>query len=342
MRPSLIRNILSKKSISNQLVSNHIFSLGKQVILSGKFLNFCLAIFTLWLFFPPVASDVSASADNREQFVVPENIGEVIYRVNTEQANQIYIVAQSHRSSFVGRSNVITEQVQAEIFRIGEWLIRNRDVELLLPEGYFRGPSVKDVSPAEPLLVEAELSSRIQTLDDQTLISTLADSSRFVNAGMLLHTYMGIKLQQVEDKELYLRAKNLLGQLMQLPESDDDLILNTLDYQQKKRSAVILKNIPQILEEEYNNRSISNKNVMLAIGLVHVDEMIDFITNSKIEINALAFSDENCDCDRYVESLNYLTEHFGITVILPRSLANQQDILRMAGVWRKDSLSVSD
>jgi hypothetical protein len=314
------------------LASDCMFSTDKHVFAVIKRLCFCLAFLFCCPLVISVASAVSADVEDSKQPVVPVHLGQEIYRINSELPNQIYIVAQSHRGSLSGRSGILTEQIQAEVFRLGEWLILNRQVELLLPEGFFRRSSGKSIKPAVSSPVTRGVSSNLQTLDDQTLVATLADTSRFVNADILLHNYMDIKVQQVEDKGLYLSVRDLLGRLMRCSEAEEDLVLNMLDYQQRKRSAIILQNIARILEEEYNNQAISHKNAIVSIGLAHVDEIIDFIEAGRIEISELPSADENCDCGQYSRSLLSLKEQYGITVILPRTLADQPDILRLAGV----------
>ena len=69
---------------------------------------------------------------------MPAEYGDVVYQLNPEKPDQVFIIGISHRDSLTLANDANTSNVQAEVYRIGEWCIRNEGVELLLPEGFFR------------------------------------------------------------------------------------------------------------------------------------------------------------------------------------------------------------
>ncbi|MGZ3526022.1 MAG: hypothetical protein ACXU9L_14630, partial [Thermodesulfobacteriota bacterium] len=75
--------------------------------------------------------------------VVPSQYGDVIYRINEESPNQIFIIGLSHRDSLTCLNGDLTSRVQSEVFKIGDWLIHDQELGLLLPEGFFKSASTK-------------------------------------------------------------------------------------------------------------------------------------------------------------------------------------------------------
>ncbi len=74
-----------------------------------------------------------------------KDYGEVIYQSNGETYNQIYIIGLEHRDSITRSNGTNTSKVQAEVYKIGEWLILNEGLRLLLPEGFFTKKTGKAV-----------------------------------------------------------------------------------------------------------------------------------------------------------------------------------------------------
>ena len=72
---------------------------------------------------------------------LPPQYGEVIYCCNEKSVNQLFIIGMSHRDSISRLNGLNTSRVQAEVYKLGEWLIQNRGLELLLPEGFFKKKS---------------------------------------------------------------------------------------------------------------------------------------------------------------------------------------------------------
>jgi hypothetical protein len=254
-----------------------------------------------------VGEPVAAPEQAAGQLFVPAEYGEIVYQKNGDGPRQIYIIGQSHRSALSGQDAPDTIRVQAEIYRLGEWLIQEQNVELLLPEGFFQKAPTAISVPGERLRQGVRL-------DNQRLHAELSDRSRFVNADLLLNTSYNIPLGQVEDEQLYLRINRLLR------EADGQnrlALLAALDDLQNERTAVMLENIPGVVEEAFGNGSIGSRKAMVTIGLAHVHEIISLLQRDLAPSPAAR------------AGLNLLDQGYGVTVIIPRTLAENQRIMRL-------------
>ena len=257
---------------------------------------------------------------------MPLEYGKVIYRINENSPKQLYIIGISHRDPETGRNGSTTIQTQADIFRIGEWLHRNRELQLLLPEGYF---SAAETCP--PVLAQ-DSSSR---LDSYLLRQKLADESRFVNAEMLLKENCRLRVSQVEDRSIYdavfqsLRNLKTTGTAQSSPQER----LAQLQYLQEVRTAVLLQKIPAIIDNELNNGRIHNQSAMFTIGLNHLQDIVRYFENNAIQINSPEASRMQ-PADPYTAELNLLKTGFGVTIIIPRTLADDRRLLQMTNLDR--------
>lgn len=238
---------------------------------------------------------------------LPSEFGAVVFQTNHDAPTQLFIIANSHRSVVTGANGADTLQAQIETFRIGEWLIRRRQVALLLPEGFFGSWTV-----AEP----ATLSDT--SFDGATLARWLTDTSEFVNAEMLLHKYYGIGLEQIEDRELYRHVLESLSAASDAPGAMGSLIDGRLEYLQKCRSAAILQGVPAVLEQAKRQGRGAPASAMLTIGLAHLGDIIEFIESGEIHIPAMSTSGANLPAVQV--PLDLFKSPTGITVIVPHSL----------------------
>jgi hypothetical protein len=94
-----------------------------------KFLYLLLLSFSFFLISPLHAGTI---------LNIPVEYGEVIYRFNEKSPNQVFIIGISHRDALTCLNGDNTSKVQAQIYRIGDWLIHSQGLELLLPEGFFK------------------------------------------------------------------------------------------------------------------------------------------------------------------------------------------------------------
>lgn len=237
----------------------------------------------------------------------PEQFGEIVYQTTKEARSRIYIIANGHRSAVNGASNTRILQAQLETFRIGEWLINQNRIELLLPEGFFG-----------EWLGEKPENDIWSSLDNQLLMEKLANTSVFVNAEVLLHENFGIGLNQIEDRTLYRQSRDLLRLSKLTSNLISSEVLLELDYLQKLRTVNLLQKAPEIVDAAHNRGQISLPNAMLTIGLAHLDELIAFLEADEINLEELITS--SYAFPSLKEKLNLQNRNIGITVIVPNSL----------------------
>ena len=294
--------------------------------------NICIQVWTLALslciaiLLPPTtisaAQDIAIKeaplATTEVDLFVPAEYGQVIYRKNPDSPKKIFIIGQSHRSAITGRNTQDIVRVQTEIFRIGEWLIQEKNVGMLLPEGFFQG-----ISPDESFS-PSEIVRQNIGLDNQTLEAKLSHS-KFVNADMLLNANYNIPLGQVENEQLYRDIRRLLHKANR---EGNLSVLSRIHGLQSKRTVAMLQNIPDIVEEAFANGRISHPRAMFTIGLGHVGEIIDFLERGTLPP---ANNSQLSESQRIGQaSLKLLEQGYGIAVILPKTLAENEHVLRLA------------
>lgn len=288
----------------------------------------CLLISSLSLAESNSASSKGNQA-NQDLSKIPQEYGEVIYQSNGETSKQLYIIGVEHRDAITRSNGINTSKVQAEVYKIGEWLIQNEGLRLLLPEGFFTkktGKAVLSRSPAEERTIEPK------SVDFGDLEKRLADNRTYVNAEMLLKQNYGLRTRQIEEKILYDSVHDAICKLpMRGTPSCDFLSLKSrLDYLQEKRVAAMLQKIPGVVDEEFQHSNIKNERALFTIGISHIPQIIRYLNDNKIEIHKpLPASSED---GGYAADLNLLKEQFGITVIVPKKLADDDAVLKLCGL----------
>ncbi|MCL5237881.1 MAG: hypothetical protein M1353_08550 [Nitrospirae bacterium] len=256
---------------------------------------------------------------------LPEAYGEVVYRCNQESPNHLYIIGMSHRDTLSRSNGSTTARAQAEAYKIGEWLVKNEMLELLLPEGFFK--KAKKLEKGGVVKIGYEKGRIAELLDIKEVEKKLSDDSIFINAEILLKENYFLKLQQIEDRKLY---DAVVDGIYRVESSNDDLaeynaLKAEMEYLQQRRTAAMLQRIPEVIEDEFRQGNIKRKKALLTIGLNHIHEIIKYLKENKITINAPLINPSGNE--DYNAELNLLKEHFGITVIIPKTLADNQDIL---------------
>jgi hypothetical protein len=262
------------------------------------------------------SSSLNAMSELTDVAGLPSELGEIVYQKNPERPFQVYIIGNSHRSSSTGGNGANTVPAQVQTYRIGEWLIRQHQVELLLPEGFFGHKRSSEI-----------LDAAIR-IEGPTLEETLADTSTFINADLLLHRYYGVALQQVEDREMY---RNVREYLYSGIKSGGNLLPSfglELEYLQERRSAAILQRIPAAIDSEYRQGNIAQPRAILTIGMTHLDEIIRFLELGKIDVPAPPIGASGFQS--YSEALELLDKEVGVTVIVPRAILDDQETMYMA------------
>lgn len=270
----------------------------------------------------PAAIGVSG-ADGGLAVAPPD--GKVVFHKGGQAGKQIYILGQNHRSPVTGGNGDKTLQAQMEIYRIGEWLIRNRQVELLLPEGFFgASPQAESSRDLRNASAGGERPPR-RSIDNAALRDDLGGSRPSANAAMLLKSRYGVRLSQAEDKGLYGAVADSIRQLTGQEGKISSELLSRLSCFQERRTAAMLQKIPAVVEREFQAGSIRSKNAIFIIGMAHIAEIIQFLEEESIELTPAReelVRSEPCE-------LELLKENYGVTVILPRSLAEDIEILRL-------------
>lgn len=268
-----------------------------------------------------VAASLLCHAARADLPVLPSDYGTILYQYNPGSPKQLYIVGISHRDSLDERScgGATVVQTQAEVYRIGEWLHRNENLELLLPEGFFRGG---DRPGAQVQLVSGRDAP---PLDNVALARRLSEESGFVNAEMLLLENDVLQARQVEDRWLYQEVRSGFRKLLHCRGRCRDFaaLRAELRYLQSLRTAAMLQNIPNIIESEFERGTIRRQAALFTIGLDHISGIVRFLEDSRVSINVPAGRGGVQE-----HEMNLVTRSFGVTIILPRTLAGDVDVLQ--------------
>ncbi len=275
------------------------------------------------LFFVLLSSSIAGGASP----LVPTEYGEVIFSRNEKSPSQLFIIGLSHRDSLTRLNNMGTPKVQVEVYKIGDWLIHHQGTRLLVPEGFFtNNPTLTEgVAPSDEVYNDCPMP------DDPILEGILADDKKFVNAEMLLKKHHELRLHQVEDLTIYNDVRKAIQKLGTCKSEGDYLSLKSeLDYLQAKRTAAMLQRIPAAIDEEYDHGSIKSRKAIFTIGLSHLPQIIRYLNENKITIPS---PPKGAEKDKgYVAEINLLKENFGVSVIIPRTLAKDPKILEMNGL----------
>jgi hypothetical protein len=258
----------------------------------------------------------------------PSECGEVICRSNEKGQGQIYIVALGHRDALTRLNGSTTVKVQAEIYRIGDWLIHQEGIELLLPEGFFENKS----SAGSQNAAVAKQGHCTGVPEMNRIEEKLACDKTYVNAEMLLKENHSLRLRQVEDETLYFAAREGILKLANAGKRSPKYpaLKSELDYLQARRTAAMLQRIPDRVDEEFRRGTIRTRKALFTIGLSHVMEIIQYLSESKIRITAppsISGKGENGFSD-----LNLHKKDFAVSIIIPRTLADDKAQLTLHGL----------
>lgn len=257
---------------------------------------------------------------------LPAQYGEVIYQLNPKNPNQLFIIALSHRDSLTLVNAVNTSKVQAEVYQVGDWLIHQQGIELLLPEGFFQS----EMSRTGQVNIQASPVKNICTgsTDMQALETRLCNEKVYVNAEMLLKENHPLRTRQVEDRTLYFKVLDGLHRLVNGGKDSFDAHLKQteLEYLQDLRTAAMLQAIPKVIEEEFHQGKIKSREAIFTIGMAHIHSIIRYLNECKIRVCAPLVPSGQKD---YIADLNLKKENFGVTIILPRTLADDSRILEV-------------
>lgn len=286
---------------------------------------FSILLFFTVLLVPGLSLNAAPNQDILNASGLSPERGEVVFSCNQRSPNQIYIIGMSHRDTLTHANGSNTVKSQIEIYRIGEWLIQKEGLELLLPEGFFLSES--SFEKKEALKTAASENGTRVSFDTKTLEEKLGKEDAYINAEMLLMQSHSIKTRQVEDLNLYNAAREKINLLEKYGDDTYEslFIKSGLDYLQERRSAAMLQKIPEVIDSEYRAGRIKNKKAIFTIGLSHISGIIKYLKQNKIEIYSPAFS----SYDDYLSGVKLLENDFGVTIIIPRSIADNRELLKL-------------
>ena len=249
----------------------------------------------------------------------PPEYGEILFESNSKNQNHLFIIAMGHRDALTRSNGSHTARVQAEVYKIGEWLVRQEGVELLLPEGFFKNPGANTVSNPPP--PQSERKGFGEALDLKTLEAKLSDNRVFLNAEILLKKNYPLVLQQVEDKKCYEEVGEWLRKLSACRFSSEEYvrIKAKLDSLQEKRTVVMLQKIPELIDREYSAGNIKTRKAILTIGLSHIPLIQKYLNARRIQIDSSPSSLPLVET--HSADLTLLQQKFRISIFLPKSLA---------------------
>jgi len=279
----------------------------------------CIVFFSLVMLLPYQSHPAES-----QSCALPDDYGKVVCRYNEGSPNQVYIIGIAHRDSLTRSNENRTPRVQAEVYKIGEWLIQNQKVELLLPEGFFtvHPKGMRDKMTRSKALLATSPEGNMKLLEQR-----FSNDRQYVNAEMLLKENFPLLLRQVEDKDLYQAVSENIRRLAESKGSTEKtfLIRSELDYQQKKRVGTMLQRIPGIVNEEFKEEQIDNKKALFTIGLSHISDIIRYLGERRITVLSPLFTPAKHE--DYINELNLAKEDFGITIIIPKTLVNDPEVM---------------
>ena len=199
----------------------------------------------------------------------------------------------------------------------------------MLPEGYFAAGN--SISSPAPSAIHAS-DQLPPVLDNAYLQESLAADSPVVNAEKLLIQHYNLHASQVEDRSIYNAVRSSLGKLKTAGDRSDEIAGNIAEliYLQEVRIAQLLQNIPAVIEYEFLRGAVGSRSALFTIGLNHIKDILRFIENEKIYNEAPS----GIQSDSLTSNLNLLQGGYGITIIIPRTLADDHKLLRITNIDR--------
>jgi hypothetical protein len=287
---------------------------------------------SLWAVLIPclIFLNLSPSLAETGPSIIPAEFGEVIYRCNPRSPNQLFIIGMAHRDSLTGLSGPNTARVQAEVYKLGEWLIQNERCELLFPEGFFASPAAR--TAIEQKIATDEKLSCPESIDIKSLEEKLSDKRSFVNAELLLKRNYPLKLRQVEDPKIHRAVGDLIGKLANCANDNSEYlrVKSDLDYLQERRTASMMQKIPEIIRDEFREGTIKSPKAIFTIGLSHLPKIIRNLEENRVKIYSPGLAVDKKEI--FIGDLNLKKENFGVSIILPHTLAGDRKTLQQTGM----------
>lgn len=278
--------------------------------------------------------------------------GTIVEQIRPEAPHQLYIVAQKHRlteekeklkSKPSGPYNLDIGRVQTSVYRILEELMHERAVKLFLHEGAFTKDDHETAYAAGLPNRRRQLRADPRTesvathpLDnDLTLFFGYKEGSPFAEPIPHLRLiYDGIVMQGWDHEHYHKLVDEFSGRsIAAFKAGKYDLALELMayvDYFHIMRSGYGLLNAPLMAHKEYEKGRIPNLNTAMVVGLIHFDELLEFVRNDRVVIEGISTPEwVTTEKDLYEGmdvALNYPllgfpeSQGFGVTFIRPNNL----------------------
>jgi len=235
-----------------------------------------------------------------------EQDGGVILSRYPERQNHIYIVGQLHERPQHGVDSLSVlpaeieelDRAQFQLFRISRSIIDNCRVNLVLEEGVYRNED-REEHYREVRDLDAKLANKYG-IESPNLIGNDDQLKKMIGLThdallLLVTTYSSLIVKGAEDEILSKASDVAVGLLQHIKNTFDSIPEETITYVvprlfrlssqiNRKRSAKLLQNIPDIIEQEYNKGRIATKSALVHYGDAHLHELREFLEDGKIEI----------------------------------------------------------
>jgi hypothetical protein len=258
--------------------------------------------------------------------VCPAEYGKTLYECNPTQEKQLFIIGMGHRDALTGANAPRTARIQAEVYKIGEWLIRRENVELILPEGFFKSAEGNKASSTR---ADSEKRKAAEAFDLRALEEKLSATGVFINAEILWKRNYAVTLQQVENRECYEGVGALIAKLAGGCSAEEyKRTRASLDSLQERRTEVMLQRIPEIIEREYKEGRIRTHKAIFTIGLSHLFPILNYLSEGRGRFSPLPAERND------YQPPDLRQENYRVSVLLPRSLAEDPKTLEINGLGK--------
>jgi hypothetical protein len=149
---------------------------------------------------------------------------------------------------------------------------------------------------------------------------------------MLLIRDHSLRVQQIEEKGLYDAVGNGISKLVNSGKDSCNYTVqkSELDHLQERRIAAILQKIPERIDEEFRQGNIRERKALFTIGMSHLPRIIKYLNEKRITIYAPLLASNKTD--DYLAELDLSKGNFGVLILIPRTLADDQEILKLNGL----------
>jgi len=222
-----------------------------------------------------------------------QQYGSIIFQYNGATPQTCYVIGQAHRNLFFKDADEsMVPRTQLEILRIIERIYSSEGAQLVLREGM--GNGVEWDQMYEQIASGIKKTADSIRYDDARTIQVF-NKIEDMDAIMLAGATTPITVRSAEDATLLAISNRLCKTWATMPREQRAQELNLHESKNAQafiavseyRSARILQNMPSIADEAYSSGQIRNKSAIIVIGLAHLDEMIRFVRNGQIQLNAI-------------------------------------------------------